>query len=133
VDIKAKAKFLANASLDKGGAPRLERVKAALEYIEMHEPAAKKLGVARLYKKQLKLLMARRRAKIEHAGALNMDALKTLEAFIKERLQADVSVSVSENTSLIAGVRVICGDDVFENSVSQNLSQIGEAFAQTRA
>lgn len=108
------------------GAVSPERVSGVLEYVEKHRPA-NPLLVLRAYQRLIEVELAKSRAVVEHAGNVDNAVLKNIAAALTTRYKRNVTAVSKPNSSLIAGLRVKIGDDVFESSVAGRLQALAEA------
>jgi len=103
-----------------------ERVAGVLEYVEKHRPAHP-VAVLRAYQGLVAAEVARRQAVVEHAGPLAAGVLDAIAAAMTRRYGRHISGAARRNDSLLAGVRVRVGDDVYESSVAGQLEQLARA------
>jgi F-type H+-transporting ATPase subunit delta len=102
-----------------------ERVAGVLEYVEKHRPP-NAVQVLRAYHRLISIELARSRAVVEHAGALDGDVLRTIETAMTARYGRPISATARPNDDLIAGLRVRVGDDVYESSIAGQLTTLAE-------
>lgn len=102
------------------------QVAGALEYVEKHRPAHS-LAVLRSYQRLVAAEIARRQAVVEHAGPVPATTLATIAASMTARYQRKITGVARRNDSLLAGLRVRVGDDVYESSVSSQLTQLARS------
>ena len=105
------------------GAVSAERVAGVLEYIEKHQPAHA-MQVLKTYQRLVAQEVARSQAVVEHAGQVSAAILQSIASAMTRRYQRPVSAVAKPNPSLLAGLRVRVGDDVFENSVAGQLATL---------
>lgn len=103
-----------------------ERVAGVLQYIEIHRPAHS-LAVLKAYQRLVAAEFARGQALVEHAGSIPDRLLADIAASMTTRYRRRVSSVAKRNDSLLAGLRVRVGDDVFESSVAGQLAQLSAA------
>jgi F-type H+-transporting ATPase subunit delta len=108
------------------GAIAAERVAGVLEYIEKHRPAHS-LAILRAYHRLVASEIARSRAVVEHAGSLSDSTLGGIAAAMTRRYGRPVTSVARRNDTLLAGLRVRVGDDVYESSVSGQLAALAAA------
>lgn len=103
------------------------RVRAAVTAVLEQKPRGY-LGVLHHFTRLVKLEVQRRTAVVESSVALAPD----LQAQISERLSSvygeGLSITFSENASLIGGIRVQVGSDVFDGSVRSRLNSLADTF-----
>lgn len=100
-----------------------ERVEGVLAYIEKHRPA-NPVMVLQAYHRLVAREIAKSRAVIEHAGPLSEGALRSIEGALSQKYKRVVTAAAVHNATLIAGLRLRIGDDVYESSISGQLDQL---------
>ncbi len=110
-----------------GGAVSPERVSGVLEYVEKSRPA-NPLAVLKAYHRLIAAEIARSSAVVEHAGALPATLLADIAASLSKSRGRPITATGRQNPSLIAGMRVRLGDDVFETSVAAQLASLRPAI-----
>jgi F-type H+-transporting ATPase subunit delta len=103
-----------------------EQVGGVLEYVEKTAPAHP-LAVLKVYQRLVATEVARNQAVIEHAGDVSPQTLQGIASALSRKYNRPVSAVARANPGLLAGLRVRVGDDVYENSVSGQLSQLGQS------
>jgi F-type H+-transporting ATPase subunit delta len=124
--VQQTARQFFKLSLDAQGAISAERVSGVLEYVEKHRPAHA-LAVMRAYQRLVAAELARSRALVEHAGTITPAALEQIAAAMSRRYGRTITGAARRNDTLLAGLRVRVGDDVYESSVSGQLAALGAA------
>ena len=103
------------------------RVRAAVTAVLEQKPRGY-LSVLHHFTRLVKLEVQRRTALVESSVALDPN----LQAQITERLSLvygqGLSITFAENTSLIGGIRVQVGSDVFDGSVRSRLNGLADTF-----
>ncbi len=123
--IRATAKLLLKLSLE-GGLLSESKVGDVLAWFEQ-KPPAHAGAVLREYHHLVLREYNRGRARIEYAGALSGGAVPSIIAELSRLYHRPVSATTIENPSLIAGVRISIGDDVFEQSIASQLETLASA------
>ncbi len=123
--INQLAKQLYKLSLENG-ALSADRVSGVLAYIQKHRPAHS-LAVLKAYQRLVAAEVARGQAVIEHAGPANQASLDSIAAALSQKYQRKVVPLAQRNDTLLAGLRVRVGDDVYESSVAGQLAALGAA------
>lgn len=108
------------------GAISAERVGGVLEYIEKHRPSHT-LAVLKAYQRLMAAEIARRQAVVEHAGPIAPAVLEGIARAMTQRYRRPVSSIARRNDTLLAGLRVRVGDDVYESSVAGQLAALAAA------
>jgi F-type H+-transporting ATPase subunit delta len=103
-----------------------ERVGGVLQYIEKTKPAHE-TAVLKAYRRLIAAEVARSQAIVEHAGPVSAQTLQTIASALSKRYNRPVTATPKANPSLIAGLRVRVGDDVYESSVAGQLNQLSAA------
>ncbi len=117
-----RSKLLVKLSLDEDGFLNLERVKGVCAYIETQIPDNVKIPLLKDYFKRIKALVEKQTATIETSAELSPEAFEELAAKIRNRAGAKIEIKTLVNPNLLGGIKVRCGDDVFENSVADALN-----------
>jgi F-type H+-transporting ATPase subunit delta len=97
-----------------------------LEYIEKHRPAHTS-AVLKAYYRLVAAEVARGQAVVEHAGPIQNSALSAIAASMTKKYGRPVTAVSKQNDSLLAGLRVRVGDDLYESSVAGQLAALAEA------
>ena len=103
-----------------------EQVAGVLEYIEKHRPAHAG-AVLKAYYRLVAAEVARGQAVVEHAGPIQASALNSIAAALSRKYGRPVTAVDKQNDSLLAGLRVRIGDDLYESSVAGQLADLGAA------
>ncbi len=123
--IQQLARQFFKLSFDQG-ALSADRVSGVLQYIEKHRPAGT-IAVLKAYRRLVAAEVARGQAVVEHAGFANAGALDAVSAALARKYGRPITWVAKRNDSLIAGLRVRVGDDVYESSVSGQLAALAAA------
>jgi len=100
-----------------------ERVAGVLAYVEKNPPA-KPVAVLRAYSRLVSVEVAKGQAVVEHAGPVTDATLQSIAASMTGRYQRPVVASAKPNASLLAGLRIRVGDDVYESSAAGQLAAL---------
>lgn len=100
-----------------------ERVAGALGYLEKHPPA-KPVAVLVAYRRLIAIEVAKGQAIVEHAGPVSEATLQSIASLMTVRYQRPVTAGAKANPSLLAGLRIRVGDDVYETSVAGQLAAL---------
>jgi F-type H+-transporting ATPase subunit delta len=104
-----------------------DRVEGVLQYIEKHQPANAVL-VLKHYHRLIAAELSKSLAVVEHGGSLDARILNNIAATFTERYKRSINAVSVPKPSLIAGLRVKIGDDVFESSISSRLEALSESL-----
>ncbi len=116
------AKGLFRISLEDGQFSE-ERAAAVLQSLEKNPPR-KYAAVLKQYLKLVQREVANSTAAVEHAGDLSSSALEAIKSKFTAHYGRNISVTTSQNDSLIAGLRVRVGCDVYDSSVAGALKEL---------
>lgn len=118
------AKKLVELSKDKGVVTeaKVTEVLAGLKQVQHRHH----LTVLKTFLSYLRREIALQTAVVMTPGALSDDALKAIEATYTKIYNRPVSAVIQQEASLIAGVRVRVGDDVYDASVAGRLQRLAE-------
>jgi F-type H+-transporting ATPase subunit delta len=105
------------------GVVSAERVVGVLEFVEKHK-VANPVMVLKAYHRLIAIELAKSIALVEHAGAINQATLSAIEAAMSRKYGRAVKATAQANASLLAGMRVHVGDDIYESSVAGQLAAL---------
>lgn len=120
--IQQLARLLFRLSL-VDGAVSPERVAGVLSYVASHRPA-NPVGVLRAYHRLVAESLARSQAVVDHAGDVSDATLQNIAAAMAKRYGRPVTAVARRDPSLVAGLRVRVGDDVYESSIAGHLADL---------
>jgi F-type H+-transporting ATPase subunit delta len=80
------------------------------------------------FERLVKLDIDRRTARVESAVALSPELRRSVEESLTRRYGAGVQISFVPNPTLIGGMRIRVGSDVFDGSVQARLASLQESF-----
>jgi F-type H+-transporting ATPase subunit delta len=103
-----------------------DRVTGVLQYIEAHRPP-EMMAVLKAYQRLVAAQVAREQALVEHAGPMNDSVLTEIAASMTRKYGRRISSVSRRNDSLLAGLRIRVGDDVYESSVAGQLATLAAA------
>jgi F-type H+-transporting ATPase subunit delta len=103
------------------------RVRQALKLISEKKPRGFLEILARLHR-LVKLDLERRNVRVESATPLPQDLQGELTAQIKARYGNGVNIAFAQNPSLIGGLRIQAGSDLYDGSVKTRLEKLEESF-----
>jgi F-type H+-transporting ATPase subunit delta len=107
----------------EGGVVSPERVAGVLAYVEKHRPAHP-AALLKAYRRLIAAELARGQAEIEHAGSVSDEMIQNIAAAMSKKYGRVIAASAKPGASLIAGLRVRVGDDVYEASVAGRLAAL---------
>ncbi|MGZ0657280.1 F0F1 ATP synthase subunit delta [Coraliomargarita sp. W4R72] len=119
------AKKLVELSKDDNGAvseAKVGEVLAGLKQVELRNPVA----TLKSYLGYLRREIALQTAVVSTPAGLSADALQAIEVKYTAIYGRPISALVQQDSSLIAGVRVRVGDDVYDASVAGRLQRLAE-------
>jgi F-type H+-transporting ATPase subunit delta len=120
--IFAYAKKLLALSL-QDGAVSAARVEAVLTALRTNPPRNPK-AILRAYAKLVKRAIAAQTAVVESAVALDEPSLAAISQHYSQQYGRPIVAQSSENPSLIAGLRVRVGDDLYDASITGRLERL---------
>ncbi|MEY3774691.1 MAG: hypothetical protein RLZZ129_1471 [Verrucomicrobiota bacterium] len=100
-----------------------EQVAGVLAYVEKHRPA-NPLLVLKVYERLIARELAKSRAVVEHAGPVADSILASIAGALSQKYKRVVTPQARQDASLIAGLRVRVGDDVYESSIAGQLAEL---------
>ena len=86
------------------------------------------VGILSHFQRLVKLDIERRSARVESAVAASEALQQSVKANLAQRYGQGLNVTFAVNPSLIGGLRVQVGSDVFDGSVKARLSELEASF-----
>ena len=120
--LKQFAKKLAELSLENG-IVSAEKVEGVLQALKKNSPRKPKT-VLKHYLYYIKHAINRSRAVIEYAGRVDESAITAIRSQLSSTYNRPITTNTVENNSLIAGIRVSIGDDIYDASVAGRLANL---------
>lgn len=111
----------ANGRLDEN------RVREAVRQLIANKPRGY-LGILTQLERLVKLEQERRTGKVESAAPLSPDLQAAVQANLSRLYGPDLNISFVQNPSLIGGMRIQVGSDVFDGTVQSRLQSLQESF-----
>ena len=99
------------------------QVSGVLGWVEKHSPR-QSLTLLKLYQRLISIELAQSQAVVSHAGSLGSGVLAQIEQAMTKKYNRPITASASPDASLLAGIRVRLGDDVYESSVANQLASL---------
>jgi len=103
-----------------------DRVAGVLGWVEKHSPRHP-LAILRTYHRYIATELAKSRALVEHAGPVSDATLKLIESAMTQKYRRPVAAVAEANGQLLAGLRVRVGSDVYESSISRQLTVLSSS------
>lgn len=100
-----------------------EQVAGVLGWVEKHSPRHT-LALLQIYQRLIATELSRSQALVTHAGPLADGVLSGIEQAMTKKYSRSVTATASRDSSLLAGIRVRVGDDVYESSVAGQLAAL---------
>ena len=104
-----------------------ERVRQAVRQVVAGKPRGY-VGILSHFQRLIKLEVERRTARVETAGPLTSDLQSSVTVALTQRYGSGLSISFGQNPSLIGGMRIKVGSDVYDGSIQARLSALQEGF-----
>ena len=76
----------------------------------------------------VKLDVAKRTAKVESASVTTLEQQAGIKSDLEKRYGAGLNVSYAVNPSLIGGLRIQVGSDLYDGSVKTRLEKLAQSF-----
>lgn len=124
--LKDFARKLVELSLDPSGVPSEERVGAVLAALEENPPAQHR-ALLRQYARYLEVVVRRTEARVEYAGPEPRAAAEAIVATLSKAYGRTLTLRLENNESLLGGLRVRVGDDIYDSSVTTRLQELRKA------
>lgn len=100
-----------------------EQVTGVLGWVEKTQPR-QSIPLLKLYQRLIAAEFAKSQAVVSHAGPLGAAVLGEITAAMSKKYSRPISATAQPDSSLIAGLRVRVGNDVYESSVSGQLAHL---------
>jgi F-type H+-transporting ATPase subunit delta len=103
------------------------RVRQAVQRVLQTKPRGY-LAMLTHFERLIKLDIARRSARVESAAPLPPDLQAAVQASLSKTYGPGLNISFVQNPSLIGGMRIKVGSDVYDGTVQARLNALQEAF-----
>lgn len=121
-EIRQTSRAMSRASLTDG---QLNRGKIAAIVQSMIAKKPRNLvGILQAYKRLLRLEIEKRHARVESASQLSSDTTANITAKLKQKYGNDLTAEFVVDPTLLGGVRVRVGSDVWDGSVRNRLDRL---------
>jgi F-type H+-transporting ATPase subunit delta len=100
-----------------------EQVSGVLDWVNKHSPRHP-ITLLKLYQRLITTELAQSQAVVSHAGPLANGVLAQIEQALTKKYQRPITASAESDSSLLAGIRVRVGDDVYESSAASQLASL---------
>ena len=103
------------------------RVRHAVQHVLQTKPRGY-LPILSHFERLIKLDIARRSARVETATPLSPDLQARVQSSLSQTYGPGLNISFAQNPSLIGGMRIRVGSDVYDGSVQARLNALQESF-----
>jgi len=103
------------------------RVRQAVQRVLQSKPRVY-LAILSHFQRLIKLDIARRSARVETATPLAPELQAKIQSSLSQTYGPGLNISFAENPSLIGGMRIKVGSDVYDGSVQARLNALQESF-----
>jgi F-type H+-transporting ATPase subunit delta len=86
------------------------------------------LAILSHFQRLVKLDLARRNARIESAAPLSPDLQTSVQSSLGRVYGPGLNIAFVQNPSLIGGMRIKVGSDVYDGSIQARLAALAESF-----
>ena len=100
-----------------------ERVKEILGTFASR-PQRRFKTILKLYLYYIKRELRKSQAVIEYAGSINKSSIETIERNLTSHYGRPITVTLSENQELLAGIRISVADDVYDSTIAGSLNNL---------
>jgi F-type H+-transporting ATPase subunit delta len=111
----------ANGTLDEA------KVRQTVQAVIAQKPRGY-VAILSHFQRLVKLDIERRAARVESATVLTGAEQGAIQANLARRYGAGVNVSFTQNATLLGGMRIKVGSDVYDGSVQARLNALAESF-----
>ncbi len=103
------------------------RVRYAVQRVLQTKPRGY-LPILSHFERLIRLDIARRSARVETAAPLSPDLQARVQSDLSQAYGPGLNISFLQNPSLIGGMRIRVGSDVYDGSVQARLNALQESF-----
>jgi F-type H+-transporting ATPase subunit delta len=103
------------------------RVREAVQRIVSAKPRGY-VAILSHFHRLVKLDLERRTARVESAAPVGPDLQNTVQASLSRIYGPGLNISFLQNPSLIGGMRIKVGSDVYDGSIQARLTTLQESF-----
>ena len=122
------AKLLLKESYAGDGNLDSARVAAVCEYVDTRVADSQKLPVLRMYLRLVRPELSREEARVQLSGDISDASLEDIKSFIlRETKREKIRVKKEISKELLGGLRITCGDTIWERSVKSALDAMRSA------
>jgi len=125
-DTRQHARELLRASFANGVIDR-NRVQSIIESIVKEKPR-NYIQILQTYQRLLRLELDKKRATIESASGLEESVSREIVSSLEKKYGPGLTTDFMVNPSLLGGVRVRVGSDVWDSSVRSRLERLQQQF-----
>lgn len=124
-ELREHAKKLLSLSVEPGQGVTSERVAAVLETLRKHHPRRHR-QLLKIYLRLVNRELRKYQAVVEHAGDVSKATLKQVGEEMSRRYGRTITAISRPNPTLIAGLRIRVGDDVYDSTVLGRLHHLDD-------
>lgn len=100
-----------------------EQVSGVLGWVDKHSPR-QSLSLLKIYQRLVTTELSRSQAIVAHAGPLGNGVLAQIEKAMTKKYGQPITATAAPDSSLLAGIRVRVGDDIYESSAAGQLAAL---------
>jgi F-type H+-transporting ATPase subunit delta len=104
-----------------------DRVRQVVDRV-IHAGGTGNLKVLSRFHRLVRLARAARSVKVESATPLQADLRTSIESGLEQTYGRGLMTSYADNQTLLGGVRITVGSDVYDGSIQGRLSELEEHF-----
>ena len=98
-------------------------VSGVLGWVNKHSPRHP-IALLQLYQRLITTELAQSQAVVGHAGPLAAGVIAQIEQALTKKYRRPITATATPDATLLAGIRVRIGDDVYESSVANQLASL---------
>ena len=102
-----------------------DQVSGVLGWVNKHSPR-QSLSLLKIYQRLVATELSRSQAVVAHAGPLGAGVIAQIEKAMTQKYGRPVTATAAPDSSLLAGIRVRVGDDVYESSAASQLASLSD-------
>ena len=100
-----------------------EQVSGVLGWVNKHSPR-QPVTLLKIYQRLIATELSRSQAIVAHAGPLGAGVIAQIEKAMTKKYSRPITATAAPDATLLAGIRVRIGDDVYESSAASQLASL---------
>jgi len=105
------------------GAISEDQVAGVLGWVNKNSPR-QQLALLKLYQRLVATELSKSQAVVSHAGPVGPNVVAQIEGAMTKKYGRPIKASASPDHTLLAGIRIRVGDDIYETSAASQLAAL---------